>query len=228
MRSILFFILSICLLIFYSCKTVERTSANESSANQWLDKNLADRFADMHVGLFKMCDSLGEKTRLMKSGDSLYLYGHQFGDKNKNGAWIYQKMYMSGLENDPLSLDLLNIKKVSIDSFVVLQYQFKEAVKAKYITADENPKILNKVSMDNLELIACDIRYSKLNQLKFEGATDICTIDFGGGHSQTFSNTFWLSPKGLKVKTRYYSIEGKDTIYKSKGDAYFVRTADLH
>lgn len=214
--------LSCCWLM--ACQSSKPSANNKSSGKQMteealLAKTTLERLILMQEGTFLLFDSTTTRPLIMKSGDSLILYSRQFGDVNKNGYWLYQKMYMTSLPDAPLSIDFLKISKLSRDSFSVEQFTAGEEFKA----ADKNPGVLKSVNFDELESIECNIIFEKKGQLEFKGETPICTINFDGGASQTFSNSFHITAKGTRLVTTYYKKEGEENVFSSQGHCYLKR-----
>lgn len=216
--QLLIFIISIS--FFYSCQTTKKVDL--SSADYWMEKNMLERFVGMQEGLFVMYDSSATRPRIMKSGDSLLLYSVQFANPAKDGIWLYQKMYMSTLPDAPLSLNFLKVKQTSADQIVVEQFDVPEM--DPYIQADKKAALLNNVDFKTLKPVSCDITFTKTKQTKFEGDTPVCEIKFDGGHTQIYKNKFVIEPQGVRLNTLYYKKEEGEYIYKSKGDAYLIRT----
>jgi len=182
-----------------------------------MTKTSLERLILMQEGLFTLYLPSREEALLLKSGDSLMVYSQQFGDKNKDGYWMYQKMYMSSFQEEPLSVGFLKFNKLTRDSFVVEQYVSKE----DYKNADVNPKLLLRVDFNSLELSDCNIIFQKTGQLKFEGQTDTCVINHEGGGMQIASNTYHIHLDGFNVKTDYYKKKEGKMVHDSFGDAYF-------
>lgn len=218
------FVLFLSCYWFMACQstkpnTQNAATKNQSTEEQLLAKTTIERLLAMQEGTFILYDSTIRRPLIMKSGDSLLLYSKQFGNINKDGYWLYQKMYMSSLEDVPLSADFLKINKISRDSFSVEQFTAGEDFK----NADKNPEVLKNVNFDELESIQCDIIFHKKNQLEFRGKTPICTINFDGGASQILSNDFHITSKGTRLITTYYKKDGDKTVFSSTGHCYLKR-----
>lgn len=182
-----------------------------------MTKTSLERLILMQEGLFTLYSPSREEALLLKSGDSLMVYSQQFGDKNKDGYWMYQKMYMSSFQEEPLSVGFLKFNKLTRDSFVVEQYVSKE----DYKNADVNPQLLLRVDFNSLELSDCNIIFQKTGQLEFKGQTDTCIINYEGGAMQITSNVYHIYLDGFNVKTNHYKKEEGKVVYDSFGDAYF-------
>ncbi len=215
-------ILIIITLGVYSCQTSKKSTPNLNSEEYWMKKNMLDRFVGMQEGLFLMYDSLGRQPRVMKSGDSLMLYSIQFGNPDKNGIWLYQKMYMSSFQEEPLTVNFLKITKTSTDTIKVEQFEALE--KGTFVNADKTPNMLKSLSFDQLVPVNCDITFTKESQTRFKGTTPICEIDFDAGRTQIYANKFDIEVSGIRLNTSYYAKEDGKYIYKSKGDAYLIRS----
>ncbi len=76
--------------------------------------------------------------------------------------------------------------------------------------ADQDISLLNEIDFDRLENVERSIVFEKPHQLKFEGSTPICTIDFDGGKLKVYANFFRITPASFFLRSSYYKkIEGK-------------------
>lgn len=211
--SLFFFILS--------CNTSQKASTKITKAptkEMLLEMPSIERLIAMQTGKFLMYDSAAITVRAYGT-DSLILFSCPVGDPNKDGHWMYQKMYMSSLPDEPLSTDFLKFSKISRDSFAVEQFKADK----QYAMADKQVALLKEIDFKELESVACPIAFEKLNQLKFEGTTPVCTIDFDGGKSQIYANFFRVTPAGFFLRSSYYKKIGEEVQYASKGTCYFKR-----
>lgn len=183
-----FLLLSLCFFIL-SCTTTQKTSSTICSKvpteEMLLKMPSIERLMAMQTGTFLMYDSAAVTVRAYGT-DSLILFSCPVGEPNKDGYWMYQKMYMSSLPDEPLSVDFLHFSKVTRDSFSVQQFKAGEG----YAMADRKAVLLEDIDFKELENVDCPITFEKLHQLKFEGITPVCTIDFDGGKSQIYANFF--------------------------------------
>ncbi len=219
-KSFLFFMFFLS-LYWMSCTASKQTSITtaELSTEALLQMATMDRLIAMQTGTFLMyVDSTLEKLRLSGS-DSLLLFSCPVGNTNKDGYWLYQKMYMSSLPEQPLSTDFLHFTKVSRDSFHVEQFKGGKA----FALADKQRSLLREIDFETLESVECPIAFEKINQLTFEGKTPVCTIDFDGGKTQIYANYFLLTPKGFYLKSAYYKQRTDSIEHVSNGTCYLRR-----
>lgn len=191
--------------------------STENKETYLMSKTSLERLILMQEGLFTLYLPSRTEALRLKSGDSLMVFSKQFGDRDKDGYWLYQKMYMSSFPEEPLSVGFLKFSKITRDSFVAQQYTSQE----DYKSADINPEILAEVEFKNLELGDCDIIFKKIGQLEFRGQTDTCIINHEGGAVQITSNTYHIASDGFNVKTNHYKKKEGKIVYDSFGDAYF-------
>lgn len=209
------------LIVLSSCNSSKKVTSTVKAPSEesLLEMTTIKRLIAMQTGTFLMyTDSTATKIRPSGS-DTLILFSCPVGDPNKDGYWVYQKMYMSSIPDEPLSIDFLHFNKVSRDSFHVEQYKGDK----KYAMADQRPSLFKELEFNGLESVNCPLIFEKLDQLKFEGTTPVCTIDFDGGKSQIYANLFRVTPQGFYLRSAYYkTIEG-EVKHVSNGTCYFKR-----
>jgi hypothetical protein len=215
------FILS--LIIFASicivgCSVSQQTTSSRNTLTEedLLELPTIERMMAMQTGHFLMYKAKEEGLRLWKSGDSLCLFSCPVGCPNRDGYWLYQKMYLSSLPDAPLSIDFLKFTKISRDSFMVEQYKGDKA----YALADQQTDLLKDVDFKNLESVECPIVFEKKSQLQFKGQTPVCTIDFDGGNTRIYANYFDLTPEGFALHTAYYKKVADKYEHDSDGTCY--------
>ena len=188
LNNLILVIICTCLLACSKTKSLSETAqlSSENRKAYLLSKSSIERLIIMQEGLFTLYTPERDKALRFMGGDSVMLFSQRFGDEAKDGYWLYQKLYMASLPEKPLSVNFMKFNKLSRDSFIAEKFVTAE----DYKNADENPEIFLDIDFKKLKPGNCDIIYTKISQLEFQGRTDTCLIQNKGGVEQITSNIY--------------------------------------